>query len=282
MGRPDGKKIKNLNVEYIVGAHVMGERSDAMNMITIDAPLAPIKQYLNNKRKQGKRYSHLTVVMAAMLRTIAEFPGLNRFVVNKRIYARNEIAFGMVVLKGGSINNPGTTSKMKFKPTDTIEDVNNTIQAYVEQNRAEDDVNATDKLANLLVSVPGLLRVGVNFLKWLDKHNWMPKAVIEMSPFHCTLMFTNLASIKTNHIYHHTYNFGTVSMGMAMGKFIDKAVKRNGEIVMERFIPFGLVMDERIASGSYFALAFRKFSKYLEHPELLELPPEKVVTETDI
>lgn len=281
MGRPDGRKLKNLNVEYLVAAHVMGERSDAMNMITLDVPLEPIKRYLNQKRKEGKRYSHLAVVMAAMVRVFAEYPGLNRFVVNKRIYARNEIAFGMVVLKGGSINNPGTISKMKFEPTSTVEDVHNVLTSYIETNRGEDDVNSTDKLANILVSVPGLLRVGVNFLMWLDKHNWLPGSIIEMSPFHCSVMFTNLASIKTNHIYHHIYNFGTVSMALAMGNLRDVPVKNGDEIVMHRSIPFGLVMDERIASGSYFALAFRALEKYLEHPELLELPPENIEPDVD-
>jgi hypothetical protein len=41
-------------------------------------------------------------------------------------------------------------------------------------------------------------------------------------------------------------------------------------------MPVGLVMDERIASGSYFALAFRKFSKLLENPELLETPSQVI------
>ena len=50
MGRPDGKRLKNLGVEYLVGAHVMAERTDAMNMITIDLPEAPMKEYLNNPK----------------------------------------------------------------------------------------------------------------------------------------------------------------------------------------------------------------------------------------
>jgi len=38
-------------------------------------------------------------------------------------------------------------------------------------------------------------------------------------------------------------------------------------------------MDERIASGAYFAMAFREFQKYMENPVLLETPPEKIVTD---
>lgn len=276
MGRADGVKLKNLNVEYIVGAHVMARRSDAMNMITLDIPIEPIRQYLNKKRKEGKHYSHLTVFIAAMLRTIAEYPGLNRFVVNKRIYARKEVAIGMVVLKGGKIKEQGTIDKMIFDVTNTIEDVDNIINSYIEKNRSADDVNSTDKLANILVSVPGLLRFGASFLKFLDKHNLLPKAIINMSPFHCTCMLTNLASIRTNHIYHHAYDFGTCSLTVALGNLREVPTAKKGEVVMERCLPVGLVMDERIASGSYFAMAFRTLTKALTYPETLELPPEKV------
>jgi hypothetical protein len=279
MGRPDGKKLKNLGVEYLVGAHVMAERSDAMNMITIDLPEAPMKEYLNRKRKEGKHYSHLSLILAAMVRAFAEYPQLNRFVVNKRIYARNEIAVGMVVLKGGKIDGVGTTSKMKFPPDATIDTINEIITQYIEKNRQEDDTNATDKLADFLCSVPGLLRVAANFIKWLDKHNWCPKAIIEASPFHCSIILTDLASIKTNSIHHHIYNFGTTSISLAMGNLREVPVRRKGEVTFERCLPLGIVTDDRIASGNILGLAFRKFQKYLLHPEVLENPPEVINSE---
>lgn len=279
MGRPDGKKLKNIGVEYLVGAHVMAERTDAMNMITIDLPEAPMKEYLNRKRKEGKRYSHLTLILAAMVRAFAEYPQLNRFVVNKRIYARNEISVSMVVLKGGKIDGDSTISKMKFPPTATVDEVNEIINSYIKENRSEEEVNSTDKLANFLCSVPGLLRLVANVAKWLDKHNWCPKSIIEASPFHSSIILTDLASIKTNSIHHHIYNFGTVSISLAMGNLRDVPVRKKGEVTFERCLPLGIVTDDRIASGNILGLSFRKFEKYLEHPEVLELPPEKVVSE---
>lgn len=279
MGRSDGRRLKNLDVEYLVTAHVMSKRTDAMNMYHMDIPLEPMRKYMNQKRKEGIRYNHLTLIIAAMIRTMAEYPALNRFVVNKRVYARNELAVGMVVLKDGKLDGVGTTSKMKFKPTNTIGEVNDIINSYVETNRDSSEVNSTDKLANTLCSIPGLLRVVANLAKFLDKHNICPKSIIEVSPFHCTIMLTNLASIKTSYIYHHIYDFGTVSLSLAIGMPHDVPVMKKGEMVMERRIPLGIVMDERIASGAYFAMAFRKFQKYLEDPSVLELPPEKVVVD---
>lgn len=279
MGRPDGKIIRNIGVEYSVAAHIMAKRSDAMNMTTLYIPIEPMRRYLNKKRKEGKRYGHLSLVIAAIVRTISQYPELNRFVVNKRIYARNEVAIGMVVLKGGRIDEIGTTDKMKFELNSTIEDVDRVINDYVEKNRSADDVNGTDKIANTLTSVPGLLRVGVSLMKFLDNHNMMPKAIVNASPFHCTMMLTNLASIRTNYVFHHAYDFGTCSLTLAMGNLEDRVVVKNGEVTSERCMPLGLVMDERIASGAYFAMAFREFQRYMDDPALLEIPPQTIKTE---
>ena len=159
--RADGKKLKGADPMYQVAAHIMAKRSDAMNMITLDIPVEPMSKYLNEKRKEGKRYSHLSLIIAAYLQTLAEFPALNRFVVNKTIYARNEIAVGMVVLKGGKIDSHGTMSKLYLQRYYTLDDVQSTIDKYIEDNRKEENENGTDKIIKILLSIPGLLRIGV-------------------------------------------------------------------------------------------------------------------------
>lgn len=271
--RADGKKLKNVDPMYKVAAHIMAKRSDAMNMITLDIPVEPVTNYLNEKRKEGKNISHLSVYIAAILHTMAEYPALNRFVVNKTIYQRNELAVGMVVLKGGKIDSHGTMNKIFFKPGYTIFDVEDAIQKYVEENRKEENQNKTDKIINVLTGIPGIMRFAVCMFKGLDKFGLLPKAIIDASPFHTSIVVTNLASIRTNHIYHHIYDFGTTSLALAMGNTREVPKRKKGEIVFERCMPVGLVMDERIASGSYFAIAFRKFKKLMENPELMETPP---------
>lgn len=273
--RADGKKTKNVFPMYKVAAHIMNKRYDAMNMITLDIPLEPIRTYLNKKKKEGIYMSHMGLFIAAYLRTMCEFPHLNRFVVNKKIYSRTEIAVGMVVLKAGDINNE-TMSKMYFDLEDTSFDVHKRIEEFVDDNRQTGE-NGTDKIINALLSIPGLLTVGVGLFKLLDRYGLLPKAIIDVSPFHESLLISNLASIRTNHIYHHVYEFGTTSVGMTLGNLREVPKTKNGEIVLERCIPVGLVMDERIATGVYFAQAFRKFRDYLAHPEKLETPPETII-----
>lgn len=278
--RADGKRLRNTDPMYTVAAYVMNKRVDSMNMVTLDIPYDTIQSYVNEKRKAGVSISHLAVIIAAYLRTAAEFPLLNRFIMNCKPYARNEFAVAMVVLKSGEMDN-GTMSKMYFDYSETIFDVNDKINRYVNENREVPEKNGTEKMIKFLLGAPGVLRVGVGLFKFMDKHGLLPKKVIDMSPFHNSLCISNLASIRTNHIYHHCYEFGTTSVFITIGNLREIPKRRGGEIVFERSIPLGVVMDERICSGSYFALAFRKIRKYLRNPELLELPPEVVNEDPD-
>ncbi len=273
--RADGKRLRNTDPMYTVAAYVMNKRVDSMNMVTLDIPYDTIQSYVNEKRKAGVSISHLAVIIAAYLRTAAEFPLLNRFIMNCKPYARNEFAVAMVVLKSGEMDN-GTMSKMYFDYSETIFDVNDKINRYVNENREVPEKNGTEKMIKFLLGAPGVLRVGVGLFKFMDKHGLLPKKVIDMSPFHNSLCISNLASIRTNHIYHHCYEFGTTSVFITIGNLREIPKRRGGEIVFERSIPLGVVMDERICSGSYFALAFRKIKKYLRDPKLLELPPEVI------
>ena len=278
--RADGKLLRHTDPMYRVAAHIMVKRSDSMNNITLDIPLEPIEKYIRQKKKEGIAMNHMAVILAAFNRTLCDFPALNRFIVNKRAYSRKEIAIGMVVLRPGDDK---TMSKIYLQPEDNIFDVERRIREYVDNSRNVEKQNSTDKLIATLVNIPGLIRFAVNVLKWMDWHNLLPKAIIDASPMHNTMVFTNLASIRTNHIHHHIYDFGTTSLLMAAGNTREVPRRtRDGEIVHEKCLPLGLVMDERIASGYYFAQAFRRMKEYFKNPALLEEPPEKIIADPEL
>ncbi len=272
--RADGKRVKNVDPMYTLAPYFMRTRSDAQNAITVTVPYENVHQYVLDARQKGFRVSHLAVVMAALVRTYSQFPQLNRFVVNSKIYAHNELKIAMVVLRP-SDNNP-SMSKMKFDLYDTIYDVNDKIETFIAENNKSTSNTKTDKLFQVLLSCGPLMRFILWVLRFLDRRGWLPKAVTDVSPFHGSAVFTNLASIRTNHIYHHVYDFGTMGMVIAMGSNVDVPKTKNGAIVLEKEIPFGIVMDERIADGHYYATAFAAMAKYLKDPALLETPPESV------
>ncbi|MBO7217230.1 MAG: hypothetical protein J6V50_00855, partial [Clostridia bacterium] len=230
--RADGKRVRKADPMYTVVPYIMDKRNDAMNMTTVDIPVEPIQDYINAKRKEGNRLSHMSVVTAAYLRTVYEFPLLNNFIVNKKIYTHKEFKVAMVVLKSLATEEE-TMSKVKFELDDNVFEVNEKMNAYVEDNRKASTVNNTDKMISFLVSLPGVCNIAVGLFKLLDRYGLLPKFITDLSPFHASLTITNLASIRTNHIYHHIYNFGTTSVFIAIGKNREVPKKKNGEIVFE-------------------------------------------------
>ncbi len=274
--RADGKRLRNTDPMYTIVPHIMPERNDTLNAITIDIPLEPISEYIKEQREKGNNFSHMDIIIAAYVRTVAEFPALNRFIMNKNIYARTELPVGMVVLKEGGDVNEETMSKMYFDVKDTIFDVHNTIEEFVSENRKHTSSNSTDKIIKSLLSIPGLLRVGVNLFKFMDKHNLLPGSIIDASPFHTSMVISNLASIRTNHIYHHCYNFGNTGMIVTMGNSREVPIRKGKEIEFVKCMPLGIVMDERLCSGAQLSVVFRRFKRYTVNPKLLEEAPTEV------
>ena len=277
--RADGKKLKNLDAMSKAMPMFMPHRYDTMNMITLDIPLEPLREYVNKRRKTSLPVSHLAIIIAAFVRVVSQYPELNRFVVNKKFYARNEITVSMVVMKNA--NDHGEMNKMYFEPDDTIDDVVRKINKYIEENRDEEGNNSTDKALNILSKVPGLFSAGVNVIKFIDKHGLLPKGVINASPFHASMLITNLSSIRTNHIYHHIYDFGTTSLFLAIGKKERiQVVGNDGTVKTKKVVRIKITVDERICDGQYFAESFRMFRRLLKKPEQLEVPPSEFPEDT--
>ncbi len=269
--RSDGKKVPNEDPMYYLIPHFLTKRYDAMNMVTLDIPEEPMRAYMNQKRKEGRPVSHLALMLTAYLRTALKYPAINRFIVGRKIYEHKDISVSMVVLKPGT--DLDTMSKIYLEPDDDVFDVQKKITGYIDENRQLGEANGLDRIMNKLVKLSGLLSIAIGLLRLMDRLGILPKALIKVSPFHASMLISNLASIRTNHIYHHVYQFGTTSVSITMGTA--REVPRRaagGEIVFDRCMPLGVVMDERIANGHYLAMAFAQMKKYLANPELLEKP----------
>ena len=281
--RPDGKAIKSVEPLQKIMPYIMKTRTDSMNMYEDTFPCAAMDEFIAKKEAEGIKMSYMHILIAATVRLFALRPQLNRFIMNGRIYARPKIWVSFVVhptLADGSV---GTTVKLCFEGTETIDEIAEKINEVIRKetvNRKGE--NGTDKLARVLTHIPGpVIRFVVNFLMWMDRHNLLPKKIIELSPFHTSFFLTNLKSLGISHVFHHVYEFGTTGIFLAMGKEkLVPAVNSKGEMIQEKRMGFGMVSDERFCDGLYFALSLRQLRKFMQNPAVLEKPLEK--KESDI
>lgn len=150
------------------------------------------------------------IIYASLVRILAEKPRLNRFVMNGRTYARHGIHISLAIKKEMSAEAEETTLKLKFTGDENILEVKRRLDEEIVKNKDLETKNDTDKLAKLLASIPNLvLKIAINLLRYLDRIGYMPKAVINASPFHTSAFLTNVGSLGIDAIYHHLYDFGT-------------------------------------------------------------------------
>ncbi len=281
--RYDGRRIHNTDPFNLIIPYIMKSRTDSQNMFDMDIPCAPLDEYIKSKHAEGKNYNYMKILLSAIVRLMAERPALNRFVMNGRIYTRNKIWISFVVHKTLRDDSAGTTVKLEFDGTESLDDVSTAIDKIIAENAHVGASSETDNLINIVMATPGfLLRGVVNFLMSLDKINLLPKAIIKASPFHTSLFITNMKSLGIGAIHHHVYEFGTTGLFLAIGKEENKAVPISStELGVKKLLPLGVVMDERFCDGLYFAKSVKLLKKYLSNPELLEVRLASKVEDVD-
>ena len=268
--RPDGKRVKGLPPIVAAIPYIMPKRYDAQNTITEYIDEDVIRDYLRSKRREGKRISHMALLIAAYYKATLLNPKINYFVVNRKIYERNHFCVSFAMLKQLPDGSPDeTTVKLYIEPTDTLFTIEEKMQKLIEENSVTENKNSTDKFAGFMLSIPGLPRFVLWLARLLDNIGLLPRFIVDLSPFHTSMFITNLASIKTSYIHHHCYDFGTTSVFICMG--LPVADFLSGDY-SKKIMPLGVVMDERICTGYEFALFKSDFRRFLKKPESLECP----------
>lgn len=284
--RSDGRKIRTLDPLSQITAYFQVERNSCSNLFDFSFEISHIDRYIRQKRKEGyPDFGILHVLLAAYVRGIAKYPQLNRFISGQKVFSRgSDIQYCMVVKKDMSLESPDTTIKIHLTPYDTAIDIYQKLRAAVAEVKHTEELDSgIDRLIMHLNQIPSVfLKFIVWLLKLLDYFGLIPKALLELSPFHGSLFFTSLGSLGIPPIYHHLYNFGNIPAFGALGcKRKALELQEDGTVVQRKYIDMKFTLDERIADGFYYATFFKYFRRLLAHPEILDHPPEEVVKDID-
>ncbi|HHY28837.1 MAG TPA: 2-oxo acid dehydrogenase subunit E2 [Desulfitobacterium dehalogenans] len=277
MGRSDGRLLKSLSPFVRIIPHIMTRRSDAQNFYKQVVVVDKIDQYIKEKKAQGIELNYLHLFIGVYVRVLAQRPQLNRFVMNNRIYARHDILISMAIKRYLKDEGEETTVKFFFTGLESIEEIAEIVDRTIKESCAAGTVNDVDTIARGIMSLPnGLVKLLVGMLKEMDRHNLLPRKIIEASPFHTSLFFTYLKSINLDFIYHHLYDFGTTGIFVALGKVKKLPVVEGEQVVVKKCCEIGYALDERICDGLYYSNSFKLVKKYLTNPYLLDERLEKV------
>ena len=283
--RSDGYRLRTLNGMHKIMPYIMPQRCDACNTFAETLDITEAEKFVSEQLMGGKEnFSLLHVIIAAYVRTLTQHPALNRFVSGQRVYARNDIQVTMTVKKSMSLDSPDTCIKVWFEPEDTIFDIYEKFNKVVNDAKLEEDGNSGfENVMNTLAGLPRpILKLAVGVLNTMDYYGILPKSLLNISPFHGSMIITSMGSLGIKPIYHHIYNFGNLPVFVSYGtKRRDVTVDRKGNVMTKKVIDMKIVTDERICDGFQYAAGFKCWKKYIENPSLLTSPPEFVKQDID-
>lgn len=277
--RSDGRLLRSLSGFELFIPYVMIHRNDALNYFAENVEISEADRWLRRQRVNGyKGMGFLHVLIAAYIRAVSKYPAMNRFISGRHYYARNDIEVIMTVKKTLELGAPETTIKVHFSPSDTIYDVYRKMNDEIAAVKNSNDSDA-EGFANALKKLPRpIFRFVLWLLRVLDYFGWLKKDWLEISPFHGSMVITDLGSLGIRPVFHHIYNFGNVPVFLAFGaKRKAYEVTRTGTVEMHKYMDFNITLDERICDGHYMASAVKAFKTYAADPAVLENPPEEVV-----
>lgn len=278
--RKEGRLLRSLPAFAKFVPFIMPTRNDACNQYEESFEVSDVDRRLRKLRVDGyKGIGILHFIIAAYIRGVSMLPGMNRFVVGRRIYARDNIEVVMTVKRSLAIDATETTIKVVFEPTDTIFDLYRKMSEKIDEIKTVEGNNNTEDVAEAMCKAPRfLLRFALTILRIMDYFGWLPQSLLDASPFHGSMIITDLGSLRIGPIYHHIYNFGTLPVFISFGaKRHAYELDRHGNMVDRKYVDCKFVMDERTVDGHYYAQFLQAFRYICQHPEIVETPPSKVV-----
>ncbi|MFW9923655.1 MAG: 2-oxo acid dehydrogenase subunit E2 [Candidatus Thorarchaeota archaeon] len=275
--RPDAELVKTSKFNELQ-FYIMHGRNESTiynhTIVDLSHTLEFIEEY--NKNKDGEdKLTLFQLLLAAGVRTVALRPKLNRFVSGKRLWQRNQIVFSFVVKKELTEEGEEVNAMIELDPFDNLETVQKIVAKKIHEARYGENKNEQD--IKLFGSMPRwFIKFLFWFVRWMDEHNHVIYSITKDMPLWCTAYIAQLGSIGVDAVFHHTYELGTASLFVTIGKMKKAALvnQKTEEIEIKDILELKISIDDRIADGAYTGPSIQFLKELIENPEPLLLSPE--------
>jgi hypothetical protein len=272
--RPDGDLIRDETPVRRIMPYLMRGRNESCVYNEATYRIAAARTWLkayNRAHHPRATLFHLVAYASAM--ALQARPRLNRFVSGGRLYQRRGVFLSFVAKKAFTDEAPGATVKLQAFPAEPFPAFSERISSQVDE--ARDTERAVDKEVALIMRFPGpVVRLFVGLARCLDHWNLFPGFMIRNDPMFATLFLANLGSVGVSDVFHHLYEYGTVSIFGAVSA-PRRAVfpAKEGPTVQEA-LSVRWTFDERIDDAFSCARSLTLIQKILEDPDRWLGPPE--------
>ncbi len=278
--RRDAKKVKNVDPMHKILVHLKPNRCDSDVYINKKMDVTKLVEYIEEKKKDDNTLTYFHAFVTLIGKTIFNRPLLNRFIINKTLYDRNHVSIGFVAKVNYDDESKEMMSLIEIEENDNIMTLQKKLTESVTKIRKNKE-EGTNNLVSIIGKLPKfLLSIVVSIVKFMDRHDLLPKSLINENIYFSSVIVSNLGSIKSGAIYHNLTDFGTSSILCTIGEIKEEKVLIDGKEEIRKICEFGINIDERIADGVYFVKSIALMQDILNNPELLEKKVSEKVSET--
>ncbi len=282
--RLDGTPIKDLPAFTKIMPYLMPDKTGSVIFYQEDYDVTEAVVYIKGHnrrfmRQEGVILTLFEVILCAGARVVSMRPRLNRFIVGKKYYQRNQIILSFVAKKKLSDDGKEVNIKMAFEPDETLTSAAKKIGERIKKGISEDG-HENEKVVDSMMKLPSFLLIFVNFMyNWLDNHNLLPYSVTESDPMWSTVFLANVGSFGLNPPFHHLFERGTCPIFAAVGKVrsenrLTAGADGSPRVEERKILRVNYSFDDRIADGIYMGKALELFRRFIENPSLLETTQE--------
>ncbi len=263
----DGRVVEDLPGVRRVMPFLMRGRNESAVFFeqTLDLERAlPWLERFNEGRARRAHLFHL--VLGGLARTLHEHPKLNRYVVGRRVYQRDEVSISFAMKPERSERSALSVVKLVFSAEEPFAALVDRVVSRIEEGR-RGKKSGSDREADVLSRLPSpLLELGVRAFRALDAIGLAPRAMLESDPMHASVFVANLGSLGMDTAFHHLYEYGDCPVFAVLGK-IERAPVVVGDRVEARTVArMRYTYDERIEDGFYAGRALARMKELVEDP----------------
>ncbi len=272
--RKDGKLIdKEIATYNRMIPYLMRSRNESIITLKESLVMDNTLKFIREQRDiEGKKqYNYFEILIAALMKTLEEYPHMNRFIMGRHYYQRNERSCAFVIKTKFSVEDPEKNVIIRVSPGDGLPEISRKIKDLVELGK-NTEVDDQDKAMKILFSLPTwMVDIVTGAIKKLDQRGLLPLSMTDLDALHVSVFMANLGSIGLNDApAHHLFEWGNCSLFITTSRIKkDQVIDRLGNVSIRDVMNVCFSIDERISEGYYYSQVIKRFRQLVENPQLL-------------
>jgi pyruvate dehydrogenase E2 component (dihydrolipoamide acetyltransferase) len=264
-------QMKDLSTPWRITASAIYKAPvDGRTYGTYEIDVTDTLAFIEKRKSEGVRITLTQMFAAALGRSLKyDVPDLNCYLRRGKFIARpDEMVFVSVYMKETREMDGFLVRKAGDK---TVTEISEEMHKKVERTRKHGDDKAT-RNKNVLAKIPWPFRNWLfRIIKWITMDMGVPIKSMKLEPNSFgSAMVTNIGTHGLQFGFAALFPASNIPIVVIMGKYEDKPVVRNGEIVIRKIMPVAGTFDHRIVDGSQGGRLASAIVKYFADPEGLD------------